>query len=83
MAATHATVWGYRVEFDGNGWQRVVADDGLILGRVRKVGGGWQYTGPQAWPRRTSLVWQSRRDAVWHMLREHEKSGLVGALPGA
>jgi hypothetical protein len=22
-----------------------------------------------------------REDVVWHMLREHEKSGLVGALP--
>lgn len=81
MAAKQTTVWGYRVERDAGKWQRVVTDDGVVLGRVRKVGNCWQYTGPQAWPQRTSLVWQSRRDAVWQMLREHEKSGLVNVLP--
>lgn len=74
-------VWGYRVEWDAGDWQRVVTDDGIILGRIRKIGGGWEYTGPQVWPKRTSLVWPSRRDAVWRMLCEHEKSGLVDVLP--
>lgn len=79
MTATH-TVWGHRIEQDAGTWQRVVTDDGVILGRIRKADGGWEYTGPQVAPKRASL-WPSRREAVWHLLQEHEKSGLISTLP--
>jgi hypothetical protein len=70
------TVLGHRIEAGPNGWQRVVTEAGVTIGRVRKTPRGWEYAGPQVWPRRRALVWPSRQVAVWELICENEKAGL-------
>jgi hypothetical protein len=75
MAAT-TTVFGHLIEHDAGDWYRVVTEGGITIGRIRKVRAGWQYRGPQVWPRPGALVWPSRQVAVWELICENEQAGL-------